>query len=67
MQDDEPTLLVDSGGAEEVLKTLLKKVADLKGAEQARQLWEESGEDAAAFLAPTDREDADRVKDILAF
>lgn len=56
--EGEATMLVDSGGAAEVVGALLARLAQLQGGEAAAAAWQAAGEQPQAFLPPPDRGDA---------
>ena len=57
-------MLVGGGGAGKTIGSLLQKLAEVKGEEAARQAWQATGEQLAAFVAREEREDEAAVKQV---
>ena len=50
-------MLVGGGGAARTIGSLLQKLAAAKGEDAAKEAWQATGEQLAAFLPQADRED----------
>jgi hypothetical protein len=57
-------MLVGGGGAARTIGCLLQKLAEAKGEEAAKEAWQATGEQLAAFLPQADREDDAAVKKV---
>jgi len=57
LQEGDDTMLVGGGGAARTIGSLLQKLAAAKGEEAAKEAWQATGEQLAAFLPQADRED----------
>jgi exopolyphosphatase/pppGpp-phosphohydrolase len=64
LQEGEDTMLVGGGGAARTIGCLLQKLAEAKGEEAAKEAWQATGEQLAAFLPQADREDEAAVKKV---
>lgn len=64
LQEGEDTMLVGGGGAARTIGSLLQKLAETKGEAAAKEAWQATGEQLAAFLAQADREDEAAVKKV---
>lgn len=58
-------MLVGGGGAAKTIGALLQRLAEVKGAEAAKDCWAATGEQLPAFLPQPDREDESKVADLV--